>query len=123
MNQEKLNRVAIVGIGGIGGYFGTKLLNRYKADNKVDIVFIQRGKHLDRIQAKGLIYETKNHEYKVVPDLVTDNPDEAGIFNLVFFCVKSCDLEQSAQRLKKNITRNSTGPELACFELFRNNVV
>lgn len=102
-----MNRVAIVGIGGIGGYFGTKLLNRYTADNKVEIVFIQRGKHLEKIQANGLVYKTKNHEYKVLPDLVTDNPNEAGILDLVFFCVKSGDLEQSALRLKKNLTRNS----------------
>ncbi|MCK4942746.1 MAG: 2-dehydropantoate 2-reductase [Candidatus Aminicenantes bacterium] len=107
MNRKKLNRVAIVGIGGIGGYFGTKLLNRYAADKKIEIIFVQRGKHLRKIQANGLTYQTKNHEYTVVPDLAIDKPDKAGIFDLVLFCVKSPDLEQSALMIKKNLTRNS----------------
>lgn len=102
-----MNRVAIVGVGGIGGYFGTKLLNRYAADKKIDIIFIQRGKHLRKIQTNGLTYQTKNHEYTVVPDLAIDKPDKAGIFDLVLFCVKSRDLEQSALMIRKNLTRHS----------------
>lgn len=107
MKQIRLNRVAIIGVGGIGGYFGTKLLSRYREDKEIEIVFVQRGEHLRTIQAKGLTYKTKNHEYTVVPDLITDNPVKAGIFDLVLFCVKSTDLEQSALRLEKNLTRHS----------------
>ena len=39
-------KIAIVGIGGVGGYYGGLLAKQYSDDENVEIVFIARGDHL-----------------------------------------------------------------------------
>jgi len=47
-------KIAIVGTGGVGGYFGGKLAQYYANKKDVQITFIARGKHLKAIQNSGL---------------------------------------------------------------------
>lgn len=47
-------KIAIIGVGGVGGYFGGKLAAHYAHEKDVDITFIARGKHLEEIQKNGL---------------------------------------------------------------------
>ena len=103
----KTIRVAIIGIGGLGGYFGTRLVNCYQTGRSAVFAFIQRGKHLIEIQARGLKYRTRDHEYTVIPDIATDNPTGAGLFDLVLFCVKSYDLAAAAASIQGNLHRDS----------------
>ena len=107
MSSEKNRRIAIVGIGGMGGYFGARLLSRYASDDKVEIVFFQRGEHLDKIKKDGLRYITQNNEYHVFPDIITDGADQTGIFNIVIVCVKGYDLTESAELYKNNLNNES----------------
>ena len=100
-------RIGIVGIGGVGGYFGGKLAKEYQNSPEHQIIFIARGKHLAAIKKKGLQLFTREGDYVARPALATDNPAYAGIFDLVFFCVKSYSLESSAQVLKANINKNT----------------
>jgi 2-dehydropantoate 2-reductase len=96
----KKRRIAVIGIGGIGGYFGTRLLLQYASDPDYEFMFIQRGEHLKKIREQGLKYITQHHEYKVFPNLAVDNPERTGLWDLVIFCVKSYDLEASAESIK-----------------------
>ena len=98
-------RIGIVGIGGVGGYFGGKLAQEYENSGQHEIIFIVRGQHLAAIKEKGLQLFTREGDYVVRPALSTDNPAQAGIFDLVFFCVKSYHLESSAFALKANIKK------------------
>jgi 2-dehydropantoate 2-reductase len=100
-------RIGIVGIGGVGGYFGGKLAIEYEGSNQHEIIFIARGEHLKAIQEKGLQLFTQEGDYVARLALATDNPAHAGIFDLIFFCVKSYSLESSAQSLKANINKNT----------------
>jgi 2-dehydropantoate 2-reductase len=100
-------RIAIVGIGGVGGYFGGKLAKEYENSGQHEIIFIVRGQHLAAIKEKGLQLFTREGDYVAKPKLATDNPVQAGIFDLVFFCVKSYHLEVSALALKDNINKNT----------------
>jgi 2-dehydropantoate 2-reductase len=100
-------RIAIVGVGAIGGYFGMRLLERFGKDEHFEIVFIQRGEHLRQIVNNGLAYVTKDNRYRVFPTLATDNPKEAGVFDIVILCVKSYDLESSLALIKNNINKDS----------------
>lgn len=100
-------KIAIVGIGGVGGYYGGLLAKRYSDDEDIDIVFIARGDHLKQIQAKGLKLITEKETFTVRPDLATDNPSGCGIFDCVIFCVKAYDLEQSAKLLSPSISEDS----------------
>ncbi len=100
-------KIGIVGIGGVGGYLGGKLARKYGQSGKHDIIFIARGEHLSAIKKNGLKLFTKEGDYVVKPTLATDNPAEAGIFDLVFFGVKSYSLMSSAKQVIGNITKDT----------------
>jgi len=100
-------RIGIIGMGGVGGYFGGKLARAYASSGKHVIIFIARGNHLKAIQQEGLRLTTQEGDYTVWPNVATDNPEIAGPFDLVFFCVKSYALESSAQLWAGNIHKNT----------------
>ena len=100
-------KTAIVGIGGIGGYYGGLLARHYADDKNVEIVFIARGNHLVQIKKSGLKLITAKETLTVRPDIATDTPSGCGIFDCVIFCVKAYDLEESAELLSPAIGENT----------------
>ena len=99
-----MKRIAIFGIGGVGGYLGTKLALRYSGEPDIEIIFIQRGEHLKKIQADGLIYITRDNRHTAHPSLATDKPERAGFLDIVLFSVKSYSLAPAADSLLPCIT-------------------
>ena len=100
-------KTAIVGIGGVGGYFGGLLAKQYADDKDVEIVFLARGNHLQQIKKNGLKLITEKETMVVRPDLATDDPSGCGVFDCVIFCVKAYDLKNSAERLSPSIGENT----------------
>jgi 2-dehydropantoate 2-reductase len=100
-------KIAIVGIGGVGGYYGGLLAKQYSDDENVEIVFIARGDHLEQIKKNGLKLITEKETFTVRPDLAIDTPSGCGIFDCVIFCVKTYDLEESAKLLSPSIDENT----------------
>ncbi|MFC1815789.1 ketopantoate reductase family protein [Thermodesulfobacteriota bacterium] len=100
-------RIDVVGIGGVGGYFGGKLARHYASDQEIEVIYIARGEHLRQIQMNGLQQITEEGQFTAFPTLATDNPENSGPFDLVLFCVKGYDLESSAALIKKNIGTSS----------------
>jgi len=100
-------RIAVVGVGGVGGYFGGKLARHYAGDGSVEIVFIARGEHLDQIRRNGLTQITEAETFTVHPTVATDTPGELGLFDLTLVCVKRYGLESCAKLIKDNISENS----------------
>lgn len=96
-------RIAIIGIGGVGGSFGGKLALRYGSTPDHEVVFFAKGEHLKEIKEKGMTLITPAGESLVRPSLATDNPAEAGVFDLVLFAVKSYGLEVAARMVVDNI--------------------
>lgn len=94
---------AIIGIGGIGGYYGGKLAIKYAHNPAYRIVFIARGQHLEAIRRYGLKLYTVEGDFTATPSLATDDPREAGLFDLVLVCVKSYNLEAAAGLIKDNL--------------------
>ncbi|MEW6333721.1 MAG: 2-dehydropantoate 2-reductase [Thermodesulfobacteriota bacterium] len=92
-------KIAVVGLGGVGGYFGGKLAGTYARSPDHSVVFIARGGHLAAIRGAGLLLRTVEGENRVFPDLATDRPTEAGPCDLVLFCVKEYDLAPAAVAL------------------------
>jgi 2-dehydropantoate 2-reductase len=68
-----------------------------------EVVFIARGEHLRAIKEKGLRLLTSAGELLARPTLATDNPLEAGSFDLVLFAVKSYGLEAAARSVADNV--------------------
>ena len=81
-------RIAIMGAGGQGGYYGGMLARAGE-----DVTFIARGAHLDSIKANGLTVKTPHAGEFTIDAKATDDPTEIGPVDLVMFCVKTCDTE------------------------------
>jgi 2-dehydropantoate 2-reductase len=83
-------RIAVVGAGGVGGYFGGRL-----ALAGEDVHLLARGPHLVAIREGGLRVRSVAGDFEVaVP--ATDHPAEVGPCDYVLFCVKSYDTEVAA---------------------------
>ena len=100
-------RIGIIGMGGVGGYFGGKLAHEYEESEEHEIIFIARGGHLKSIQHDGLQVFTTERNYIARPKIATDHPAEAGIFDLVFFCTKSYSLEDAAKTFSSCVHSNT----------------
>lgn len=80
-------KIAVIGAGGIGGYFGSLL-----AQAGEDVTLIARGRNLDRIQAHGLTIRAGG-EGRTVPVRAVGDAAAVGTADLVLVCVKTYDLE------------------------------
>jgi 2-dehydropantoate 2-reductase len=87
-------RIAVMGTGAVGGYFGAKL-----ATAPHEIVFIARGGHLDALRRNGLQVDSPTGNIQIRHCLFTSDPAEFGTADLVLFCVKSHDTETAAAAL------------------------
>ena len=79
-------RIAVMGTGAVGGYFGAKL-----AAAGHEVIFIARGAHLAALKQFGLYVESFRGNLRIRSALFTDDPAEGGTVDLVLFCVKSYD--------------------------------
>ena len=86
--------IAVMGSGGVGGYFGGMLA---KAGHGV--TFIARGDHLRAMQSSGLRVVHHGGEFTVAAK-VTDAPEIVGPVDLVLFCVKAYDTEPAIAALE-----------------------
>ncbi len=96
-------RIAILGVGGVGGYIGARL----KLSGKDEITFITRGRQLETIKKNGLKLIDENEEYIVKPDFITDNPKDLGIFDFIIIAVKSYDLRHALELINSNVSRKT----------------
>ncbi|MBW2638323.1 MAG: hypothetical protein JRC86_12545 [Deltaproteobacteria bacterium] len=71
-------KIAVLGIGGVGGYYGAKLASAYASSEEHRIFFIARGDHLKAIQEKGLTLITPTESFSAIPSVATGNPEELG---------------------------------------------
>ncbi len=97
--MNKKIRIIVVGIGGVGGYFGGLLAKEYFESDNVEIIFIARGEHLKKIKSDGLTVIKGKEEFTVHPFLATDNFTEAGYADFIILCTKSYDLEETIGQL------------------------
>ena len=96
-------RIAVLGIGGVGGYYGGKLARHYDSGGDVEVAFIARGEHLAQIRKRGLKLLTPEGNLTATPAIATDNPNDIGLADLVIICVKTYDLESFMRILEKNV--------------------
>ena len=88
-------RIAVVGAGGVGGYFGGLLA---RAGN--DVIFLARGEHLRAIQERGLRVISSTHgEFTVSPAQAEQDPERVGPVDYVVVAVKTYHLESAAATL------------------------
>ena len=91
MNSNTI-KIGILGIGGIGGFVGAPLAKKYK-NTSTKIIFICRGETKKAILNKGLLFESKGSTETIYPDLVSDNPAEIGILDVLILTSKSYSID------------------------------
>jgi len=87
-------RLAIIGAGGVGGYFGARL-----ASAGADVSFLARGAHLDAIRARGLRIESPKGNLHIEHVRATSDPAAIGAVDVVLLTVKMYDLDDAAAAL------------------------
>lgn len=96
-------RIAVMGSGAVGAYFGAKLA---LAGN--DVVFIARGNHLAAMRCDGLRVHSPGGGLHIEKSIFTETPSDVGIVDMVLFCVKSYDTQLAADALDPLIGRDTT---------------
>lgn len=87
-------RIAMVGSGGLGAFFGGLL-----AQAGEDVTFLARGANLRALRADGLTLKRQNLPDVYLEARATDDPREVGPVDLLWFCVKSYDLDAAIEQV------------------------
>lgn len=88
-------KIAVMGSGGIGGYYGGLL-----AQVGHDVTLIARGAQLAALSEHGLQIKSVHGDFTIAPVQATGTPAEIGIVDLVLVCVKTPDTDLAAQAIR-----------------------
>jgi 2-dehydropantoate 2-reductase len=100
-------RIAIMGSGGVGGYFGARL-----AQAGQDVTFIARGEHLRAMLEQGLQVTSPNGDFKVPHVQATGSPALLGQMDAVIIAVKAWQISEAAHAIRPML-----GPETCVLPL------
>jgi 2-dehydropantoate 2-reductase len=90
-------KIAIIGVGAIGGYVGTRL-----AHAGDEVTFIARGSNLDALRTRGIRLIMGDGTEQAVPHVrATDNYAEAGPQDMVILAMKAHQVEAVAPQVPK----------------------
>jgi 2-dehydropantoate 2-reductase len=104
----KKKNIAIIGLGGVGGYFGFKINQTNESDKQNFISFIARNETYKVVKEKGLTLLSPEHQNSVtIPDRIYQNISEIEDPDLIFICVKEYDLEIICNQLQNVITKKT----------------
>jgi 2-dehydropantoate 2-reductase len=94
-------RIAVIGAGAVGGYFGGRL-----ALSGQDVTFLVRGKTLEALRAGPLRVESLKGNFEMKAR-ATDDPAEIGPVDVVLIAVKSWQVPEAAGAIQKMAGRDS----------------
>src|SRR5689334_23726405 len=88
-------RIAVMGTGGVGGYFGARL-----AEAGHEVAFVARGAQLAALREMGLRVEGNAGSLRIAKPVATDDPGTIGPVDIVLFAVKLWDTETAAAAIR-----------------------
>ncbi len=88
-------RIAIMGAGAVGGYYGAKLKEAGE-----DVVFIARGLQLEALKSRGIQIVSDGSRETIRPINATDDPRSVGPIDIILFSVKAYDTKVAANACK-----------------------
>lgn len=98
--------IAVIGLGGVGGYYGGKLADLMKTNENIHVYFVARGAHFTAIKENGLqlrLAEEGGMVRTVYPTEIVSSIEELPIIDCCLIAVKSYDLEDIVQQLQSKI--------------------
>lgn len=84
-------KIAVIGAGGVGGYFGGRLVQAGH-----DLAFVARGAHLTALQTQGLAVEGAAGDFTVRPVRAFRDPASIGPCDIILFAVKMYDVDAAS---------------------------
>ncbi len=105
--MSKKVKIVIAGIGGVGGYFGGLLAKKHENSDTIEICFLARGMHLEKIRTNGLKVIHGKTEFMARPSIATSNAREFGTADYILICTKGYDLNATIEQLKPCIDKDT----------------
>lgn len=90
-------KIMVSGIGSVGGYI-TSFLCKYEAE-KNTITAVARGKRREVLEENGLVLHSDLLGECVSRPVFVEKPEQAGVQDLIFICVKNYSLREALQDL------------------------
>ena len=87
-------RIAVIGAGGVGGYFGGRL-----AQAGLDVTFLARGATLQALRERGLRVESVRGDFALERVQATDDASVVGPVDAVLLAVKAWQIPEVARTL------------------------
>jgi len=94
-------RIAVVGAGAVGGYFGGML-----ARAGAPVIFIGRPEFVDAVKQNGLFLDTVQFQERVKAEASSDLAAARGA-EIILFCVKTIDTAETARGLAKILSKDA----------------
>ncbi|MFK5881764.1 MAG: ketopantoate reductase family protein [Sulfurospirillum sp.] len=93
-------KIGIIGLGGVGGYIGAKLIQK----DLCDVTLFARGKHFEAIKNNGLTIKDMKDEFIVKPKKLIDanSDDDDEMFDVIFITVKSYSFRDISEILNRH---------------------
>ena len=96
-------KIAVMGSGGVGGYFGARLA---AAGN--DVTFVARGSHLAAMRKDGLRLDSEIGNLHLASVQAVADAGEIAAADAIIFAVKMGDTESAAQSLRALVAKGAT---------------
>lgn len=95
-------KTAVIGTGGVGGYFGGRLANA-----GFDVTFLARGEHLREIQQNGLRVKSLKGDFIIDNAQATDTVQKIGTADLVILAVKAWQIPDISRELTSIVKKET----------------
>lgn len=94
-------KIAIYGVGGVGGYLAAQAMKYFEGQNDYEFYLIARGEHLGAIKESGLTLSHAGVEqFSVHPTLATDKIEQCGDLDYIIYATKSYSIDQNIESLR-----------------------
>lgn len=105
MNKK---HIVVVGLGGVGGYFGFKINQANEVSEKYMVSFVARGETYEKVKENGLTLLSPEHSNpQTHPNVIVQNIGDIKNPDLVLICVKEYDLENVCKQLQPVINEDT----------------
>jgi len=92
----KEKKIAVVGLGGVGGYLGALLADHYE-----HVTFVARGARGEAIRQNGLVLHSEYRGERIChPEKVVARGEDLEVQDYIFVCVKTYSLEEALKSIE-----------------------
>lgn len=95
--------IGILGLGGVGGFFGAFLAKYAEENSDLQVHFIGRGENQKKIAEKGIFIHSENGDFIAKPTSTLTVNDPFPPLDILLVCTKSYDLESAIDTIKDKI--------------------